>query len=139
MGRSTYSGTAWSALAFQDDHGYHALGPRLVVRERGPDLRHLLIQSVALGTAFDRTGLGLELLGPAGGRHLDLDLRIGFDVSEPCRMLRRPALRCADDVVVPLQTADQRGGDRLSALGPRCRHEQHMVAPQSDAPSRLAG
>src|SRR4030081_1554044 len=71
-----------SAFAFEDDYGDQALGPGLVVGKRGPDLAHLFEQPITLGPAVNDAGAGLELLGAPVVRHLDLDLRVGFEVPE---------------------------------------------------------
>src|SRR4030081_2401215 len=85
-----------SAFAFEDDHGDHALGPGLVVGKRGPDLAHLFEQPITLRSAVNHPGPRLELLGTAIVRHLDLDVRVGFEVPEPAGVTGRPTLRRHD-------------------------------------------
>src|SRR6266699_748120 len=116
MGRSTYSGTAPSALTFEDGYRDHALRPRLVVGERGPDLGHLFEETVPLTAAVDDPGARLELLGPAGVRHLDLDLRIRLDVPQPRWMHRSPAYRRRS--FCPSRSSAARGRPTCRLQGP---------------------
>src|SRR2546426_12714029 len=124
-------------LAFEDDHGNQSLGPLLILGKRGPDPGHLLIEPVALLTAVNNPGAGLDLLGPVVVRHLDLDLWGCRDIPEPQRMVRRTTLRGHDDVVVSFAAINERGRDGLAALRPFCGHQQHVVAPHADPPPSL--
>src|SRR5258708_36899833 len=119
------------ALALQDNHGNQALRPRLVIRKRRPDLRHLLVEAISFGPAVDYPRSGLELLGPAGFRHLHLDLRVGPDIPEPHRILWRPTLGSHDDVVVAFSAGNQGGGDGVAAL-------RSARSPQHDASAKRA-
>src|SRR5438132_2333169 len=126
-----------SAFAFEDDHGDHALGPGLVVGIRGPDLAHLLEQPITLRTAVNHLRPGLELLGAALVRNLDLDLRVGLDVLEPAGVSWCPALRSNDDVAIAISAVDKRGADVVATPGPFGGHEQHVIAPHADSESFL--
>src|SRR5258708_20084172 len=126
------------ALALQDNHGNQALRPRLVIRKRRPDLRHLLVEAVSFGPAVDYPRSGLELLGPAGFRHLHLDLRVGPDIPEPHRILWRPALGSHDDVVVAFSAVNQGGGDGVAALRSARSHQQDVLAKRAAPEPMLA-
>src|SRR5258708_6400448 len=125
------------ALALQDNHGNQALRPRLVIRKRRPDLRHLLVEAVSFGPAVDYPRSGLELLGAAGFRHLHLDLIVGLDVSEPHRVLGRPALGSHDDVVAAFSAVNKGGGDDVATFGSSRSHLQYAVAKRADAEPML--
>src|SRR5260370_13629331 len=82
-------------------------------------------------------GACFELLGSSIRRRLEFDLRIGLDVSKPCRVRRRATLRRHDDAVLAIAATDQWSGDELAALGAFRGHEHDMVAPHPDSKSLL--
>src|SRR5256885_16116176 len=106
------------SATFEHNDWNQALGARLVVGKRRPDLRHFFVKTVALVAALKRARAGFELLGLLPVCHLDLNLRVFSDVPEPRRVLRSPALRGDDDVVVTLAAVDQRRRDGLAAFCP---------------------
>src|SRR5260370_35516548 len=82
-------------------------------------------------------GACFEPLGSTMRRQLELDLRVGLDVSKPCRVRRRATLRRHDDAVLAIAATDQRRGDEVAALGAFRGHESDMVAPHPDSKSLL--
>src|SRR5260370_8656686 len=82
-------------------------------------------------------GACFELLGSSIRRQLELDLRIGLDVSKPCRVRRRATLRRHDDAVLAIAATAQWSGNELAALGAFRGHEHDMVAPHPDSKSLL--
>src|SRR5713101_9173646 len=78
-------------------------------------------------------GACFELLGSTIRRQLQLYLRIGLDVSEPCRVRRRATLRRHDDAVLAIAATNQWSGDEVAALGAFRGHEHDVVAPHPDS------
>src|SRR5438094_5328614 len=105
-------------FAFENGHVNHAFGPLLVLGKPRPDFGHLFVQPVPLLTAVHNPRARLERLSAVVVGHLDLDLRGCVDIPEPHRMVRRPAPRCHDDVVVSLAAIDPRGREGLALLDP---------------------
>src|SRR5207247_10780616 len=109
----------------------------LVVAKARPDLAQMLVQAVALGPAHDRLSLCLERLGAAVLGDLDLDERIGFEVVQPLRMLRRAALRRHDDVAVAVFSIDEGRRDLVAALRSLRGQQQQVVPPRAHAEALL--
>src|SRR5713101_4154398 len=82
-------------------------------------------------------GACFELLGSTIRRQLQLDLRVGLDVSKPRRVCRCATLRRHHDAVLAIAATDQWSGDELAALGAFRGHEHDMVAPHPDSKSLL--
>src|SRR5216683_5042069 len=78
-------------------------------------------------------GVCFELLGSTIRRQLELDLRVGLDVSKPCRVRRRATLRRDDDAVLAIAATDQWSGDEVAALGAFRGHEYDMVDPHPES------
>src|SRR5260370_15357752 len=85
----------------------------------------------------DNMSARFELLGPAVGRDLDLDVRVGLDVPELGRVRGGAALRGNDDAVLALASTYERGRDGIAALGSFRGHEQHVVTERADSAALL--